>query len=104
MRAPAIRISLGVFDADKTETIAATLVETRDLLELGIRAMRGNLGYFFGVDRTANVMHNVSCWESMVDADQMGSYQPMLYRAGEFVRLGVRFQRPILNFETLWRF
>src|SRR5208282_2285885 len=66
------------------------------------RAMRGNLGYFVGIDRAANAMHNVSLWETVGDADQMASFQPMLALAGEFIALGVRFQRPILNFSTLW--
>ena len=36
------------------------------------------------------------------DANQMASFQPMLDLASEFVALGVRFQRPILNCTTLW--
>ncbi len=47
-------------------------------------------------------MHNVSLWETVEDANQMASFQPMLDLAGAFIALGVRFQRPILNFETLW--
>jgi hypothetical protein len=64
--------------------------------------MRGNLGYFVGIDRVANAMHNVSLWETVEDANQMASFQPMLDLASEFVALGVRFQRPILNCATLW--
>jgi len=51
MRAPVIRISLGFFDADKAGLIETKLAETRERLEPGIRALRGNLGYFAGVDR-----------------------------------------------------
>ena len=54
------------------------------------------------LDRVANAMHNVSLWESVADAEQMATFRPMLDLAPEFVALGVRFQRPILNFETLW--
>ena len=104
MRAPVIRISLGFFDADKAELVATKLVETRERLKPGIRAMRGNLGYFAGVDRLNNAMHNVRLWETVEDADQMASFQPMLALAEEFVALGVRFQRPILDFETLRTF
>jgi hypothetical protein len=102
MRAPIIRISLGFFDADKADLIETKLAETRARLEPGVRAMRGNLGYFAGIDRLNNAMHNVSLWETVEDADQMASFGPMLALAREFVALGVRFQRPILNFETLW--
>ena len=104
MRAPVIRISLGFFDADRAETVAAKLTESEARLEPGIRAMRGNLGYFAGIDRVNSAMHNVSLWESVADAEQMASFRPMLDLANEFVALGVRFQRPILNFSTLWSF
>ncbi len=33
--------------------------------------MRRNLGYFVGIDRAANAMHNVSFWESAEDANRM---------------------------------
>jgi hypothetical protein len=102
MRAPVIRISLGVFDAEKSGLVEAKLVETRERIAPGIRAMRGNLGYFAGIDRAANAMHNLSLWETIEDANQMASFQPMLDLASEFVALGVRFQRPILNCTTLW--
>jgi len=32
----------------------------------------------------------------------MATFQPMLDLAGKFVALGVRFQRPILNFVAVW--
>jgi hypothetical protein len=102
MPAPIIRISLGYFDADKVDVVEAKLTQSRALLEPGILAMRGNLGYFVGIDRVANAMHNVSFWESVEDAERMASFQPMLDLAIEFVALGVRFQRPILNCATLW--
>jgi hypothetical protein len=34
----------------------------------------------------------------------MATFAPMLELAKEFTALGVRFERPILNFDTLWRF
>ncbi len=74
----------------------------RGHIRVCVRALSGNLGYFAGIDRSNNAMHNVSLWESVEDANQMASFPPMLDLAGEFIALGVRFQRPILNFETLW--
>jgi hypothetical protein len=102
MHAPVIRISLAFFDVGKANAVASRLADTRDLLAPGILAMRGNLGFFVGIDRVANAMHNVSFWESVEDAEQMDSFEPMLNLATEFVALGVRFQRPILNCATLW--
>ena len=104
MRAPVIRISLGFFDADKALLLEAKLAETRERLEPDVRALRGNLGYYVGIDRANNAIHNVSFWETVDDADQMAAFEPMRALAAEFSALGVRFQRPILNFETLWSF
>ncbi len=101
MRAPVIRISLGFFDPGGADLVEARLVESRERLAPGIRALRGNLGYFVGIDRAASAMHNVSLW-TVEDANQMASFQPMLDLASEFIALGVRFQRPILNCATLW--
>lgn len=102
MSAPIIRISLGTFDAEKAAIVEAKLTESKAALEAGIRAMRGNLGYYAGIDRKNNAMSNVSIWESIETAEQMATFQPMIDLAGAFVALGVRFQRPILNCETVW--
>jgi hypothetical protein len=102
MPVPVIRISLGTFDADKIAIVEAKLMESKAALEAGIRAMRGNLGYYVGIDRKNNAISNVSFWDSVEAAEQMATFQPMLDLASTFVALGVRFQRPILNFATLW--
>ena len=65
--------------------------------------MNGNLGYYVGIDHTNNAMHNVSLWENLANANQMATFVPMLELAAEFTALGVRFERPILNFVTLWQ-
>ena len=101
--APVIRISLGAFDAQKAAVVEAKLIESKAALETGIRAMRGNLGYYAGIDRKNNAMSNVSLWESIETAEQMATFQPMIDLAGAFIALGVRFQRPILNCATVWQ-
>ena len=103
MNAPVIRISIAKFDADKAAIVEEKLQESRAQLEGGIRAMTGNLAYYVGIDRTNNAMHNVSVWESVADANQMANFAPMLALGAEFAALGVRFERPILNCETLWQ-
>jgi hypothetical protein len=102
MAAPVIRISLGTFDAEKATIIEAKLIESKAALEAGIRAMRGNLGYYVGIDRRNSAISNVSLWDTVEAAEQMATFQPMIDLAGAFVALGVRFQRPILNLATLW--
>jgi hypothetical protein len=102
MAAPVIRVSIGTFNADKASLVEAKLMESKMVLEAGIRAMRANRGFYAGVDRKNNAMSNVSLWESIEAAEQMTTYQPMLDLAKTFVELGVQFQRPILNCTTLW--
>ena len=103
MSAPVIRISLGTFDPEKAAVVEAKLIESKAALEAGIRAMRGNLGYYAGIDHKNNAMSNVSLWESIETAEQMATFQPMIDLAGAFIALGVRFQRPILNCATVWQ-
>src|ERR1700688_3699509 len=103
MNAPVIRISIGRFDPNKAASVEARLLESKASLESGIRAMSGNLAYFVGIDRTNYAMHNVSVWDSVAEADQMATFAPMLALAAEFTALGVRFERPILNCDTLWQ-
>jgi hypothetical protein len=104
MKAPVIRISIGKFDADKATIVEGKLRESRARLETGIRAMNGNIAYYVGIDRLSNAMHNVSVWETVSDANQMATFAPMLALGAEFAELGVRFERPILNCDTLWEF
>jgi quinol monooxygenase YgiN len=103
MKAPVIRISIGKFDADRASMVEEKLRESRARLESGIRAMNGNLAYYVGIDHANNAMHNVSMWESVADANQMSTFAPMLALGKEFSKLGVRFDRPILNCGTLWQ-
>jgi hypothetical protein len=103
VNAPVIRISIGKFDPDQAAAVEAMLQASRTRLESGIRAMTGNLAYYAGVDHTNHAMHNVSIWKSVAEANQMATFAPMLALAAEFTALGVRFERPILNFDTLWQ-
>jgi hypothetical protein len=103
MKAPVIRISIGKFDAEAAEIVERKLRDSRAGLEAGILAMKGNLTYYVGIDHTNHAMHNISFWETVEDANQMASFAPMLALGKEFAELGVRFERPILNCDTLWR-
>jgi hypothetical protein len=47
-------------------------------------------------------MVNISVWATLDDAKQMESLAPMLALATEFMSLGVQFERPITNYESLW--
>lgn len=47
-------------------------------------------------------MINVSVWQSLADAKQMETLAPMLALTKEFIDLGVTFERPIINYDTVW--
>ena len=97
-----VRISLGRFDANKYETVLQKLIESQKTLVPAIKALKGNLAYYVGIDRDNSAMSNVSVWESLEDAQQMDSLRPMLDLAKEFLALGVVFERPITNHEIAW--
>jgi len=97
-----VRISVGRFDSDKIAAVKRALHESYEKLAPGIRSMSGNRGYYVGIDAENCAMVNVSFWDSVTAAKQMEHFQPMLDLAGEFIKIGVRFERPILNFEPLW--
>src|ERR1022692_932998 len=102
MKENVVRISIGKFDPDKLDEIRLALQVTYDKLVSGIMSMVGNRGFFAGIDVENFAMINVSYWDSIEAAKQIEHFQPMLDLAKEFIEMGVRFERPILNFEQLW--
>ena len=98
-----VRISRGSFSPEKFETIRTRLDAAQKSLVPAIRLLDGCLHYFAAIYRDSSSMVNVSVWRSLSDAQQMQTLAPMLALAEEFTREGVRFERPILNYETLWQ-
>jgi hypothetical protein len=47
-------------------------------------------------------LNNVSFWTSVENAKQLDAYQPMLDLGREFVANGATFERPVMNYTTLW--
>jgi hypothetical protein len=97
-----VRISRGSFAPEKYETVKARLDAAQKSLVPAIRQLAGCLHYFAAIDRESSSMVNVSIWRSLADARQMQTFGPMLALAEEFTREGVRFERPIINYETVW--
>ena len=97
-----VRISRGSFKPDDYDKIAKRLDEAQRALVPGIRQLDGCLHYWAGIDHHSNTMVNVSVWRSLADAKQMDTLAPMLALAGEFSKLGVDFERPIINYDVLW--
>ena len=97
-----VRISRGAFNSDDYDRIAKLLDGSRLTLVPAIRQLEGCLHYWAGIDRSTNTMVNVSVWRSLNDAREMETLVEMKLLAGEFSKLGVRFERPINNYEILW--
>jgi hypothetical protein len=97
-----VRISRGSFPPEKYEEVARRLSAARATLIPAIRQLEGCLHYFAGIDRESSSMVNVSVWRSLADARQMRTLAPMLALAEEFTREGVHFERPVVDYETLW--
>jgi hypothetical protein len=98
-----VRISRGSFSPEQYESIKTRLEASQTLLVPAIRQLNGCLHYFAAIDRESSSMVNVSVWRSWADAQQMQTLAPMRALAEEFTREGVRFDRPIINYETLWQ-
>ncbi len=97
-----VRISKGHFDPDHYAIVRQRLDDAKQTLIPAIRALRGCLHFWAGIDPVSNTLVNVSVWQSIDDARQMETLAPMRALAGEFAELGVTFERPIANYESLW--
>jgi hypothetical protein len=100
--APIVRVSMGWFPPEKVDEVAALLDYTGRPLATAIKALPGLVAYYSGIDRKRHAMVNVSIWKDEPSAEQMGSLQAMLDQGAVLTRLGVKFVRPIANFETVW--
>ena len=100
---PVVRISRGSFKPEDYERIKGRLEGSHQTLVPAVGILSGCMHYWAGIDLATNTMVNVSVWKSLADAKQMDTLAPMLALAGEFVELGVVFERPIVNYETLWQ-
>ena len=99
---PIVRISRGSFPPEKYDAVRIRLDEAQKMLIPAIRELAGCLHYFAAIDRGSSSMVNVSIWDSLVHAQQMQTLAAMQALAEDFTRDGVRFERPIINYETLW--
>jgi hypothetical protein len=99
---PIVRISRGVFAPEKYEAIRTRLDAAQSSLIPAIRKLSGCIHYFAAIDRESSSMVNVSVWRTLGDAQQMQTLAPMRALAAEFTQEGVQFERPIINYESLW--
>ena len=99
---PVIRISKGNFPQEKFKEIEARVNDSENILKPAIIHLDGFLNFYAGIDPATNSMINVSIWNSLSNAKQLDTFEPMLKLAAEFIESGVQFDRPVNNFLGLW--
>jgi hypothetical protein len=103
MSLPIVRVSIVRCEPAQFDMFEKMMIEADSVLRPGLEAMRGCRGFFAGADRASASLTNMSLWETLEDARQMDTFQPMLDLAKRFLELGARLERPIMNYTTLWR-
>jgi hypothetical protein len=98
-----VRISKGRYPPGLHAEVSRRLAESASSLVPAIGRLPGCLHYYAGADATTSSMINVSVWDTLEHAQAMGSLPEMAALAGEFVALGVEFERPIANYPVLWQ-
>jgi len=96
-----VRISKSKFPDDKEADFERMLREAEATLREPLEALHGLVHYYVGLDRELGYITNVSVWETLEDAHQMDSLQPMLALRPSFESAGATFE-PITNHETVW--
>lgn len=100
---PIVRVSIIRCAPDKFAEIRQMMSEAEKVLRPGIEPMRGLLAFYAGADEATSSLTNVSVWTDLAAAKQVDTFQPMLDLGKEFVAKGATFERPIMNYATLWQ-
>jgi hypothetical protein len=95
-----VRISKGTFAPDKLAAAERLLTASEAALAQPLRALPGLLHYYVGIDRGSGLVTNVSVWDSLPNARQMDTLQPMLAQRPLLEAARVQFEA-ITNHELL---
>jgi hypothetical protein len=102
-QAPIVRVSILRCAPDQFAKFERMMAEAEAVLTPGIRKMNGCRAYFAGADQATSSLTNVSLWDTINDAQQMDRFKPMLELGKRFADEGATFERPIMNYATLWK-
>jgi hypothetical protein len=100
---PIVRVSILRCARDTFAEMRQMMISAEKVLRPGIESMRGLLAYYGGADEATSSLTNVSVWSDLAAAKQMDTFQPMLDLGKEFAAKGATFERPIMNYATLWQ-
>ncbi len=96
-----VRVSKGRFDLSNLAEVRRLLADSEEALREPLNALSGLQHYYVGIDEESGSVTNVSVWDSLADARQMDTLQPMLAQRPLLEAAGVSFEA-ITNHETLW--
>jgi hypothetical protein len=99
---PVVRVSILRCAPERFAELRQMAIEADPVLRPGIEAMPGCLAFYFGADEATSSLANVSLWTSVEAAKQLDTFRPMLDLAKPFAAKGATFERPIMNYSTLW--
>ena len=99
---PIVRVSVLRCEPQQFAELKKMMADSMAVLEPGIRQMRGLIHFYAGEDESGNALINVSIWQTLEDAKQLDTFQPMLDLGKVFVSKGAIFERPILNCASQW--
>ena len=100
---PVVRVSIIRCAPDKFAELRRMMIEVEKVLRPGIEAMRGFISFYAGADEATSSLTNVSLWVDLDSAKQLDHFQPMLDAGKQFVAKGAAFERPVMNYMTLWQ-
>jgi hypothetical protein len=100
---PVVRVSILRCAPERFAELRQMMVAADPVLRPGIEAMTGLLGFYVGADEATSSLSNVSVWVNLDTARQLDTFQPMLDLGKAFVAKGAVFERPIMNYATLWQ-
>ena len=100
---PVVRVSILRCPPTQFVEMRQMMKESESVLRSGIEAMSGLITYYAGADEATSSMTNVSVWTTLAHARQLDSFQPMVDLGKGFAARGATFERPIMNYETLWQ-
>ena len=101
---PIIRVSVIRCQPQDFPIIKQMMADSLAVLQPGISRMRGLIHFHAGEDEATSSLVNVSFWETLADAKQVDTFQPMLDLGKAFVAKGATFERPIMNYAPQWDF
>lgn len=100
---PVVRVSILRSAPERFDELRQMMTAADAILRPGIEAMPGLLAFYTGADEATSSLSNVSVWTTLDRAKQLDRFQPMLDLGRAFVEKGAVFERPVMNYTSLWQ-